>query len=209
MLGEIGDRVESLLAAGFERIRIVTDHGWLLMPGGLPKTELPSSLTENAWGRCAAIKAGAHTDERLYPWYWNVHQEFALADGISCYRAGMEYAHGGLSLQECLTLELDVSASERKGDYNAIQISDVTWKGQRCRVVLNGEPSGLFLDLRTQAGNAATSLAKAVRPFKEDGTSSLIVEDEEVNGRAAVVVVIDGDGRLVAQQPTVVAGEDE
>lgn len=132
-----------------------------------------------------------------------------MADGISCYRAGMEYAHGGLSLQECLTLELNVSASEaRRGD-NAIQISDVTWKGQRCRVVLKGGASGLFLELRTQAGNASTKLTKGVRPFKEDGTSSVIVEEEEARGRAAVVVVIDSDGRLVAQQPTVVAGEDE
>lgn len=209
MLGEIAERVESLLAAGFERVRVVTDHGWLLLPGGLPKTELPASLTENAWGRCAALKVGAHTDERLYPWYWNVHQEFALADGISCYRAGIEYAHGGLSLQECLTLELNVSPSEARRGANAIQISDVAWKGQRCRVVLKGEASGLFLDLRTQAGNAATSLTKAVRPFKEDGTSSLVVEDEEASGRAALVVVIDRHGRLVAQQPTVVAGEGE
>ena len=79
------------------------------MPGGLPKIELPAVLVENKWGRCAVIKPGAVTEERLFPWYWNENQSIALANGISCYKAGEEYAHGGLSLQECLTLELKVS----------------------------------------------------------------------------------------------------
>src|SRR5207249_8475311 len=34
-------RVESLLAAGWREVRIVTDHGWLLVPKGLPKSDLP------------------------------------------------------------------------------------------------------------------------------------------------------------------------
>ena len=36
------ERIESLLDAGWREIRIVTDHGWLWLPGGLPKVELPS-----------------------------------------------------------------------------------------------------------------------------------------------------------------------
>ena len=37
----------------------MTDHGWLLLPGGLPKTQLNEGLTETRWGRCALIKEGA------------------------------------------------------------------------------------------------------------------------------------------------------
>ena len=51
ILNEIVDRIEQWLEKGIKSIRVVTDHGWLLLPGGLPKTELPSSLTENQWGR--------------------------------------------------------------------------------------------------------------------------------------------------------------
>ncbi|MBI4904790.1 MAG: BREX-1 system phosphatase PglZ type B [Acidobacteria bacterium] len=206
MLGEIAERIERLLAGGFETVRVVTDHGWLLMPGGLPKTELPSSLAENTWGRCAALKPGASSEERLYPWYWNPQQEFALADGISCYRAGMEYAHGGVSVQECLTLELIVTLKPARLG-NAVQITDIIWKGLRCRVAVEGDASGLILDLRTQAANEASSMVMAPKPFRADGTSSVVVEDEEMEGRAVTVVVVDAEGQLVCQRGTVIGKE--
>ena len=44
LIEEIRDHVLQLLSHGWKRIRIVTDHGWLLLPGGLPKSELPSAL---------------------------------------------------------------------------------------------------------------------------------------------------------------------
>ncbi len=55
LLGEAVERAEQLLAAGWKEIRILTDHGWLLLPGGLPTTSLAPSLSENKWGRCAAL----------------------------------------------------------------------------------------------------------------------------------------------------------
>ena len=207
MLGEIVDRIEQWFANGFESVRVVTDHGWLLMPGGLPKTELPSALTENQWGRCAALKAGASTEERLYPWFWNAHQEFALADGISCYRAGMEYAHGGISLQECLTLRLHVIAGGKAEPQQAIHITDVTWKGLRCKVAMEGDTTGFSLDLRSHPGNPSSSVVMGVKPFKEDGTSSVVVEDEDLEGQEVTIVIIDDDGRLAAQCTTVIGKE--
>lgn len=207
VLGEICDRVDQLLAAGWKSVRIVTDHGWLLLPGGLPKTELPSSLSENTWGRCAAIKTGASTDENLYPWFWNPHLDFALADGVSCYIKGREYAHGGLSLQECFTLELDVTpVAGGKGPF-AVRITDVAWKGLRCKVAIEGDGDGLSLDVRTHPGNPSTSVVMGIKAFRDGGTSSVVVEDEDMEGHDAVIVVVDGDENLIAQQSTVI-GED-
>jgi len=111
ILKEIKERILSLMVAGWKKIRVVTDHGWLLMPGGLPRVDLPGVLAENRWGRCASIKPGAYSDESFYPWYWNPDQDVALARGISCYKKGREYAHGGLSLQECLTPSLVIRNS--------------------------------------------------------------------------------------------------
>ena len=51
-------RILALFAGGWTRVKVVTDHGWLLMPGGLPKRDLPSSLTETRWSRCAMLKNG-------------------------------------------------------------------------------------------------------------------------------------------------------
>ena len=126
------------MTAGWKRVRVVTDHGWLLVPGGLPKTDLPGALTDNRWGRCAALKTGAISEERLFPWYWNSSQYFALADGVSCFRKGEEYTHGGLSLQECLTLHLTVTPSEAVHAAAAIELTDVAWKGLRCTVAAPG-----------------------------------------------------------------------
>ena len=55
------ERVQSLFAAGWRTVRIVTDHGWLWLPGGLPKVDLPHYLTESRWARCAAIQGRFHS----------------------------------------------------------------------------------------------------------------------------------------------------
>lgn len=206
MLGEIQDRVIQLLEAGWKSVHIVTDHGWLLLPGGLPKIELASVLTETKWGRCAVIKPGASTDERQYPWYWNSNQHFALADGISCFRNGMEYSHGGLSLQECLTLELTVSSGSSHASHASLKITDVAWRGLRCTIAVDGEFSGLLLDIRTQPGNPSSSVVVSVKPLKENGTASVVVENEELDESSATIVLLDQNDNLVAQEATVIGG---
>lgn len=202
----IRDRIIQLIAAGWENVRVVTDHGWLLLPGGLPKSEMPGILVDNKWGRCAVIKHGASTKERLFPWFWNPHQHFVLADGISCFRKGEEYSHGGLSLQECLTLELSVTAGKFVAAEKRIDITDIVWKGLRCTVAVEGEFSGLSLDVRTQPGNSSTSVVVSIKPFKDNGTASVVVENEDMEGAAAAIVLLNLDNELVAQVSTVIGG---
>lgn len=206
LIREIRDRVAELLEAGWKRVRVVTDHGWLLLPGGLPKIELPSALAVSRWGRCASLKPGASTQERLYPWYWNPTISFALADGVSCFRNGNEYAHGGLSLQECLTLQLAVSRVASAPPSGSVVLTDVVWKGLRCKVRVEGDVAGLLLDVRTQPGDGSTSVVFGTRPLKRDGTGSVVVEDEDLEGREATMVLIDAAGTLVAQVGTVIGG---
>jgi hypothetical protein len=141
LLSEIYERVAALLASGWEQVRVVTDHGWLLLPGNLPKIELPKALATTKWGRCAVLKDGAHSDERLYPWYWDPAQSVALADGVACYKNGEEYAHGGLSLQECLTLQLVVTA-RASASQRQVRIGDVGWKGLRLSVSIEEPMAG-------------------------------------------------------------------
>jgi hypothetical protein len=209
LLGEIRDRINALLDAGWKEVRVVTDHGWLLLPGGLPKIEMPSALVESKWGRCAAIKPGAVTEERLYPWFWNTNQHFALADGISCYRKGEEYAHGGLSLQECLTLELTVTRAAAGSVAISVEITDIVWKGLRCTVAVTGQFYGLSVDIRRQPGNASSSVVVGIKPLKGNGTASVVVENEELEGLEATLVLLDPNGGLVAQVATVIGGGDK
>jgi hypothetical protein len=208
LLEEIRERVEALLAAGWTSVRIVTDHGWLLLPGGLPKVELPSSLVDSKWGRCASLKEGAVTEEKLYPWFWNPNRHFALADGISCFRKGEDYSHGGLSLEECLTLELVVTAGKKENPARQIKLTDVGWKGLRCTVAVEGNVQGLSLDIRRLAGDPSSSVVVCPQPFKKSGTASVIVEDEELENKEILIVIVGEHKEPVFQVPTVIGRRD-
>lgn len=205
LLKEITDQIQALLSAGWKSVRVVTDHGWLLMPGGLPKVELPSALTENKWGRCACLKTGASTEQALYAWFWNPYHHFVLAHGISCFKNGEEYAHGGLSLQECLTLQLTVSKGSSQSSTQVV-VTDIGWRGLRCTVAVEGNFNGLFLDIRQSAADASSSLVLAIKPIRENGTASVVVENEDLAGKNAFLVLIDENGQLQAQLDTVIGG---
>jgi hypothetical protein len=169
----------------------------------LPKINLPSLLTDNKWGRCAAIKSGAKVKERLYPWFWNPDLAFALADGISCFREGMEYAHGGLSLQECLTLELIVSQGHSVD--SSITITEISWKGFRCIVEVEGCKRELTLDIRIHAGDPTSSVIGKVKLVK-DGMVKAIVENEDLEGSKAFIVLISSNGEILKQVETIIGG---
>ncbi|KGQ42164.1 BREX-1 system phosphatase PglZ type B [Gallibacterium anatis] len=205
LLAEIGQRIDALLSTGWKRVHVVTDHGWLLLPEGLPKIDLPSVLTESKWGRCAALKAGVETVEHRYPWYWNPNLQVALADGISCFKKGEEYAHGGLSLQECLTLQLTVIAGEKSK--NSAQLVDIHWKGLRCYVEAESDATDLFVDIRFQAGNPDTSVVNKMKVLGADSHASVVVTDEDLVGQSVFVVLTDKDGILMTQRETVIGGE--
>lgn len=209
LLSTIIDRVIKLLEVGWKKVRIVTDHGWLLLPGGLPKIDLPRLLTETKWSRCAILKSGALNNERQYPWYWDSNQYFVLADGISCFRKGEEYTHGGLSLQECFTLELSVTSNSTQSSANHVEFTDVKWNGLRCTITVDGLFSGLSLDIRKQAGNSASSVVSNINPIKENGSGSVVVEDEDLEGSDVTIVLLDSNGLLITQEETKIGGTRE
>jgi hypothetical protein len=206
MMKEIVSRIDALFKAGWTRIRIVTDHGWLLMPGGLPKVELSSVLTESKWGRSAVLKPGAHIREGMYPWYWNPNQYFVLAPGIGCFRNGMEYTHGGISLEECLTLQIEVIRNEAASMPKNFTHPDINWRGLRCTVAGIKSNSGYKLDIRTQPADSSTSIVSKTKTFDADGIAVVIVENEDLEGSNAFIVILDEKGSVVSQTNTVIGG---
>ena len=205
LLREIAERIEALLRTGWKVIHVVTDHGWLLLPGGLPKSNVEMALFESRWGRCASLKEGASNQEGRFPWYWNAGQSFVLANGISCFRNGEEYSHGGLSFQECLTLQLEVRSLHEQR-LAAATLTIISWKGLRCIVAVDGQPVGAMVDVRLFAGDPSSSVALKVSPVRDDGTSSVVVDDDEMDDRDAVVILTDADGKILAQSSTVIGG---
>jgi hypothetical protein len=45
------------------------------------------------------------------------------------------------------------------------------------------------------------------KPLKEDGTASVVVEDEDLESQSASIVLLADNGALVAQVETVIGGE--
>lgn len=75
--------MKTLLAAGWVKVRVVTDHGWLLLPGGLPKVELPAYLTETKWARCAVAQGETPKGFPVFPWHWNPHVRIVSPPGAA------------------------------------------------------------------------------------------------------------------------------
>jgi len=203
----VADRIVDLLDAGWRSIRVVTDHGWLLMPGGLPKHDLPRYLIESKWSRCATIKGESQPTTPRSAWHWNPTAEFAAAPGACCFSEGREYAHGGLSLQECLLADLLVE-TDRDSLTVTPTIESAEWFGMRLRVAISPADTSLSVDLRSKANAAESSLAVAVKQLDGEGKAGLFVEDEDLEGSAAIIVVLDPDGRVLAKQPTTISGDD-
>ncbi|MFW6116805.1 MAG: BREX-1 system phosphatase PglZ type B [bacterium] len=200
----LADRVESLLQRGWKQVIVVTDHGWLMLPDGLPKTELPIHATEVRKGRCALLKPGVHTDQPVVSWHWNRDMYIAVARGIQCYEAGKEYEHGGISPQECILPVITVRMREDAGI--PVSIDEVRWSRLRCYVQLEGASAEMIVDIRSKAAAPDTSLALEPTAPEPDGSVSLLVPNEEREGDAAFVVVTVG-GSLRAQQLTTIGGE--
>jgi hypothetical protein len=197
------DRIRALLAHGWEQVAVVTDHGWLYLPGGLPKVQLPQHLTvggANRKARCARLDQGAATTMQTVPWTWDPTVAIAVPPGSSAFEAGQVYEHGGLSPQECVTPVLVIrgAAGSSTVATSAVSIS-VRWRGLRAVAAVAGAPVGGSLDLRRKAGDASTSVAQVVAVLASDGSGKLLVEDEDLLGTTVFAVVLDATGTVVGQ----------
>ena len=129
-----------------------------------------------------------------------------LAPGISCFVAGTEYAHGGLTMQEALIPSLIVTA-RKPGGAGKIEIKDLKWSGMRLHVVLDGA-DGLDVDLRGKVADPTTSFAASkVSASPDSQRTSLLVPNDDLVGTAAFLVVVDRTGACIFKH-SVVIGEN-
>jgi len=200
-LREVEHRIAGLIGEGWKRVVVVTDHGFLLMPGGLPKVQLPEHLAVVRKGRCARLKAASYTEQQTVPWHWDEDVRFAMAPGITCFEAGKEYEHGGLSPQECVTPVVTVSKAAAPAGVE-VAVGSLAWMGLRCKVTVQGTPEGSSVDLRKEPANGQSSVASGGKPLDAEGKASLLVEDDDLFGGAVYLVVLGPSGSLVLQSET-------
>jgi hypothetical protein len=203
LLDGLVERIILLLDAGWKEVQIVTDHGWLLVPGGLPKADLPKYLTATRWGRCAVVKPTATVQFPCFPWFWADEVRVACPHGIDSFLAGKEYSHGGLSVQECVIPHLVI----RRGAKARVsaKIDGVRWTRLRCRVAVGGDYAGCSVDLRDKPADPTSSLTGA-KPVGPDGNIALVVSDDGREGSSTTLVLLDPTGTVIKKMPLVVGG---
>ena len=204
ILEAIVDRVQELQQSGWQKIRIVTDHGWLLVPGTMPKIDLPAQAAESRWGRCAQLKPNVHVDGLTLGWYWNANTAIHFPPGIHSFIANRTYSHGGVSLQECLVPVISIEGEAEQ--LAQATITQVRWLGLTCKIDIDTENDNLQVDLRTKLADSKTSLVKP--KAINNGKSSLMVADDDNEGLQAMVVVLDGDGNVLAKRATTIGGDE-
>ncbi len=197
-------RVRHLLKAGWQQVDVVTDHGWILLPGGMEKVDLPVAATAKKKGRCARLKEGAVIDGPTVPWFWDQDVRIAVAPGASCFEANKEYEHGGVSPQECIVPRLSVKVGSAQPTAAGPEIASIKWLGLLCRIALAGDTAGIVADLRGLPGDPNTSIAEAAKETAGADRVSLQVPDEDLEGEKAYLVLAGSDGRLLAQREVVV-----
>ena len=199
----VQETITTAFEKGIKKIRIVTDHGWLLLPGGLPKQELNRDLTETRWGRCALIKDGANTSLLHLPWRWNAQVFIAYAPGISFFRKNEEYAHGGISIQECLTPTLVVE--NHQAGRSIARLKDPKWINLTCKIETLDAPDGYLADIRTRYDAPETSIVLSERKVIRGNKITLMV-DEDAENKSATLVLMNEQGVILDKKPTLVGG---
>jgi hypothetical protein len=200
----IAIRIRELLDAGWNRVDVVTDHGWILLPGSLEKIDLPVAVTETKKGRCARLKDGAEVAVPTVPWFWDHNVRIALAPGITCFESNKEYEHGGVSPQECIVPRIAVTAGTAVKAVGGLEIRNIKWLGLLCRVEFTGSNQTLVVDLRGLPGDSKTSIAEVAKETGSAGRVSLVVPDEDHEGERAHLVFVTQDGEILAQREVVV-----
>lgn len=207
-IDELFDQVQEALNVAFERgvkrIKIVTDHGWLLLPGGLPKTPLHAGLAETRWGRCALIKEGVSTNLLHLPWRWNPSIFIAYAPGISFFKANEEYAHGGISIHECLVPSLVVEHPNMQ--HTSAEIKVVKWVNLKCTINTADVPDGYQVDIRTKYNDLKSSIVLSKNKSLQGNTVTLMVDDA-ADHQAATIVLMDENEIILDKKPTTVGGD--
>jgi hypothetical protein len=154
-------------------------------------------------------KGGALVDQKQYPWFWNPSRFFIAANGINVFYNGYEYAHGGISIQECLLLRICVAP--QTAVLGKITIKNARWQGLGCQITLGFGGEGLQADIRTQPENPTSSIAWKQKPkmFKPDGTVKINVPDEDMEGKEVYIVILNEVGTILTQRRTVIGSASD
>jgi hypothetical protein len=195
----IAEYVLALKTAGWPRLRIVTDHGWLLMPGGFEPIRLPPSAVIAKGSRAAILQDEAAAELAFLPWHWDRSVRIAMPSGAEAFRAGEVYSHGGLSPQECVIPDIIVHGSESIPS-RGVRISTISWRRLRLTVEFTSELADVSVEVRRKERDPASRVD--VASTLEGSRARLTISDEVEEGDPVLVVLVDRQGSIIDARAT-------
>jgi hypothetical protein len=134
-----------------------------------------------------------------YPWQWNSEVRIASPPGVACFRSGEKYTHGGVSLQECVVPDILVTAG---GKATSASVVSIDWRGMRCKIKVESNDTSVVVDLRTNWKQPTSSIVATPKKIGDSGEVNLVVVDDQHEGAAAMVVLLDSSGSILDQKTT-------
>jgi hypothetical protein len=199
-IDRIAQRVDALRRAGWSRVRILTDHGWLLIPGGLPKATIAGSIVETAWSRVARLADGAAPEATVLPWHYDDTIRIAVPPGVCAFRAGEAYAHGGISPQECVVPDILVGEDSGRASASA-RLESLSWKRWKLSVVLSGNWADHEVEVRRTERDPASRLSTEMLG-RDENRIDLRVDPDIDEETPVTVVLLDAFGTVVDARST-------
>ena len=77
----------------------------------------------------------------------------------------------------------------------------------RCKIAVEGHFTGLRVDIRLKPAIPETSIVMGIKEINENGTASVVVDDDTQEGKSAFIVVLDEENKVIYRIGTVVGGE--
>ena len=74
-------------------------------------------------------------------------------------------------------------------------------------MVLSKSDPNLNLDVRKNAGDGLSSHVYKIKSFGDTDTTSVVVENEDLEGQKATVVILDKNGNIITQSQIIIGGE--
>jgi hypothetical protein len=173
----------------------------LLVPGGLPKAVIAASIIETAWSRVALLGDGAAPEASALPWHWDASVRLAVPPGASAFRAGEEYAHGGVSPKESVIPEIIVGEASGAPRQGGARIESLSWRRYRLSVTLTGPAPDYEIEVRRSERDAGSRIA-AERIDADGNRIDLRVDPDMEEETPVFVVLLDAFGSVVDARKT-------
>ncbi|MCK4344701.1 MAG: hypothetical protein KAX05_05385, partial [Bacteroidales bacterium] len=110
-----------------------------------------------------------------------------------------EYAHGGISVQECLVPIMTIETTGKA--FRKITIEH-KWIGLKCSIEVKGG-AGCYAEIRTKYSDEKSAISISKEISKEEKVS-IFIEDSDYENQAAFIVITDKDGIILERQQTIV-----